>query len=289
MHNITHKFPPLPLSELIARIERFSEAKLHEKHSLISDLVKVHPLLSMDFGAGSVFRRARKIDEHDYPSSVQDFLWRVGGKPSVGRANPEGFPVLYIADRPETAFSETHISDNFVLLSELRIREGAKCRIAPIGEMLQVQRTGRGFLSGDASVAINNMLNACSIDQARSLLITDAFLFECLVGDDEKYLVSSFVSEAIFKKNRKISAVAYPSVRQHGAINFAVRIDDFWDSWSVVAARRMRARHLACGYYETTRTEHVLGITAEGKLVWGKGKIEDNIACRLEPPWHPGL
>ena len=289
MATITDQFPPLPLDELVYRIENFSSASLDKKHLLISDLVQVHPLVSMDFGACSVFRRARKIDENNYPSSVQDLLWRVGGVPSVGRANPEGFPVLYIADRPETAFSETHINDDVVLLSELRIREGANCRIVPIGEMLQIQRTGRGFLSGDASATINNMLNACSTDQARSLLITDAFLFKCLVGDDEQYLISSFVSESIFNKNRNISAVAYPSVRQHGAINFAVRTDDFWNSWSVVAARRLRVRHLALGFYETTRTEHVIGITAGGQLAWEKGKIEDNISCRFEPPWHPGL
>lgn len=289
MDTITDRFQPLPLGELISRIERFSAATLDEKHLFISDLVRVHPLLSLDFTAGSVFRRARRIEKDDYPSSVQDLLWRLGGVPSVGRANPEGFPVLYMADRPETAFSETHVYDETVLLSELRIRDDAECRVAPVGEMLQVQRTGRGFLTGDASYVINDMLNACDLEQARSLLITDAFLFECLVKDDDQYLVSSFVSKEIFEKNRKISAVAYPSVRQHGAINFAVRTDDFWGSWSVVAARRMRVRHLACGYYETTQTEHVIGVTDDGLLVWDKGTFEDNVARRFEPPWHPEL
>ncbi|MGE6993087.1 RES domain-containing protein [Pseudomonas sp. NPDC047961] len=252
-------------------------------------MVKVHPLVSMDFSAGSIFRRARKIGEYEYPSSVQDLLWRAEGAPSVGRANPEGFPVLYLADRPETAFSEIHVNDETVLLSELRLREGTKCRIAPVGEFQQIQRTGRGFLSGDASAVINNMLNACDLEQARSLLIADAFLFKCLVEDDEKYTVSSFVAKSIFEKNRQISTVAYPSVRQYGAINFAVKTDGFWDSWSVVGARRMRVRHQACGYYETSQAEHVVVITENGRLDWEQGVVADNVAQRLEPAWYPDV
>jgi hypothetical protein len=48
------------------------------------------------------------------------------------------------------------------------------------------------------------------------ILITDAFLFECLVKSDDKYLISLFVFKAFFEKNRQISAIAYPSVRQYG-------------------------------------------------------------------------
>ncbi|MNN86710.1 hypothetical protein D3C81_2041540 [compost metagenome] len=97
------------------------------------------------------------------------------------------------------------------------------------------------------------------------------------------------MAKAIFEKNRKFSAVAYPSVRQYGAVNFAVRTDDFWNSWSIVGARKMRVRHLACGYYETTCTEHVTGITEGGGLVWERGVVENDVARRFEPPWHPGL
>lgn len=60
----------------------------------------------------------------------------------------------------------------------------------------------------------------------RSLLIADAFLFKCLVEGDDQYLISSFVARSIFEKNRQISTVAYPSVRQYGAINFAVKLID---------------------------------------------------------------
>ncbi len=289
MKTITEAYPPLPIKYLISRIKEFKRANLDLQHEIIYELTKTHPIFNVDFTKGSVFRRARIIGEGEYPELVQDLLWRPDGVSSVGRANPEGYPVLYVADRSETAFAETHIERSFVLLSELQIRENAKCRIAPIGEFNRVQRTGRGFLCGDLSSTINDMLNGCSLDEAKSLLITDAFLLECLVDDDFPYALSSFVAKSIFEKNRDISAIAYPSVRQNGAINFAIKTEDFWKSWGVVGARRMKVYHLACGYYETSLTEHVMGVDEGGKLIWERGLVDDKYSYPLVPPWHPGL
>lgn len=282
MKTITGSFKPLPLDYLLSRINEFKGASLELKRAIISEFVSVHPILSISFSKGSTFIRARKIGFNDYPQSVQDLLWRVDSKASAGRANPAGYPVLYIADRQETAFAETHVNGEFVLLSQLQIRENANCQIAPIGELMKIQRTGRGFLSGDASSTINNMLNACDLNEAKSLCITDAFLFDCLVNDDEQYSISSFVAKSIFEKNKGVSVIAYPSVRQYGAINFAIKTSDFWKSWNIVSASRMYVRHLACGYYETSLTEHVVEITHQNKLIWKKGIIEDNVAYLLE-------
>ncbi|AZE76865.1 RES family NAD+ phosphorylase [Pseudomonas synxantha] len=289
MRSITEVYPPLPINYLVSRIKEFKCTTLDVQHEIISELTKVHPIFNVDFSKGSVFRRARIIGEGEYPELVQDLLWRPDGISSVGRANPEGYPVLYVADRPETAFAETNIERSFVLLSELQIREDAKCRIAPIGEFNRVQRTGRGFLCGDFSSTINDMLNGCSLDEAKSLLITDAFLLECLVEDDFPYALSSFVAKSIFEKNRDISAIAYPSVRLNGAINFAIKTDHFWKSWEVVGARRMNVCHLACGYYETSLTEHVMGIDEGGRLIWDRCLVDDRFSYPLVPSWHPGL
>ncbi|NDL62532.1 RES family NAD+ phosphorylase [Acerihabitans arboris] len=116
MQSITAKFPPLPLNELIPRINGFETNSLNEKQSLITDLINAHTIFSVDILKGSVFRRARKINEKDYPELVQDLLWKPDGLAVSGRANPEGFSVLYVADKPETAFRETHIDAHFVLL-----------------------------------------------------------------------------------------------------------------------------------------------------------------------------
>lgn len=287
MKTITEIYPPMPINDLLSRIERFEKSSLEEKFSLISELVNIHPILNQDFSGGRVFKRIRRISEDCYPEDTQDLLWRPDGIASVGRANPEGFPVLYIADRLDTALKETRINSDYVLLSELKVREGEACRVAPIGEMMHIQRTGEGYLTGSSAKVISDMINACDRKVAASLLITDSFLYDCLVKDDDDYLISSFVAKSIYDKNSDLSAIAYHSTRQYGAVNFAIRTDHFWNSWSIVAARKMHAQHLAYGYYETSQTEHVTGITRLGKLVWEKGFIEDNTSVRLDPPWFP--
>jgi hypothetical protein len=95
-----------------------------------------------------------------------------------------------------------------VVVSEFSIREHRNVRIAPIGEFTQIQRTGHGFLSGDGSQLVSSMLNACDIEQSRSLIITDTFLHECLTGHDN-YEISSHVAMCAFEKHPEISVVAY--------------------------------------------------------------------------------
>ena len=68
------------------------------------------------------------------------------------------------------------MSDNLAVVADVLIRPGRSVRIAPIGELLQIHRTGRGTFTGDHSGAVAGLLNACTPDEARSLLITDAFL-----------------------------------------------------------------------------------------------------------------
>lgn len=285
MSLITDRFPPLPLNILVGRIKLFDSSSLEDKQRLISDLVNIHPLLSADFSRGHIFRRARKISPDEYPSKVQDLLWNPNLS-RIGRANPEGYSVLYLSDRIETTLSEIHVKDDCVLLSEMEIRENEKCRIYPVGELLKIQRTGRGFLIGANSVAVNNMLNACDRESSQSLLITDAFLLECMIKDDDQYLISSYTAKCIFEKNIDISAVAYPSVQQFGALNFAVKTNDFWKTWSIVSARRMKVKDLPLGFYKWSDAEHVNSIDNNGALEWERGAFDDLYSHRFSP-WYP--
>lgn len=133
---------------------------------------------------------------------MDEVIWRKGVPAKIGRANPAGFQVLYLADRPDTAFQEVlhhapETSSSPVMLAEFVIHDDRRVRIAPVGELLQVQRTGRGFLAGDASHHLSNLLNACSPDEAKALLITDSFLLQCLTNRENDYELSSYVSMSI--------------------------------------------------------------------------------------------
>jgi hypothetical protein len=196
--------------------------------------------------------------------------------------------VLYLADRRDTALSEVRVSDEHVAITEFTVRPGRSLRVAPVGELTQVQRTGRGFLAGDASSAINGMINACEPEEGRSMLIADAFLLECLTNRADDYALSSKVALAIFEKLPDVSAVAYPSRRQLGAINFAVRVDRVWDDWGIISVRRAHASHLAMGHYALGEVRHVTGIYTDGDLQWDETLDEDpDSAIQLDPAWSP--
>lgn len=284
---ITRAHPPLPLGELTDLIKDFHGAATSRKQETIRRLVAAHPILNLKWGPEWRYRRARLLRDDEVPETVDEVIWRKGVPASLGRANPAGFQVLYLADRVETALSEVRAVDQSAMIAEFVILPGRQIHLAPIGELARIQRTGRGYLSGSASSGINDLLNACDLDEAKSLLITDAFLFECLTNPDDDYELSSSVVMAIYDKNPAISAVAYASRRQLGAINFAVRIERFWEDWGLISVRRGRATHLALGYYRFDDIRHADGIMKSGRLVWNdEPQVEQSVAL-LDPPWTP--
>lgn len=286
---LTERFPPLPLAETVDLIRGFEQSDLTRQHAIIRRFVEVHPILCYDWGRGWRYRRARTLEKGECPRNVSELIWRADVPAKLGRANPAGFRVLYLADRRDTALSEVRVTDGEVALTEFTVRPGCSLRLAPIGEMTQIQRSGRGFLAGDASSMINDMINACRPEECRSMLITDAFLLECLTNRDDDYALSSSVALAVFEKLPDVSAVAYPSRRQLGAMNFAVRVDRVWDSWGIVSVRRAHACHLAMGHYALGEVRHVTGIYADGELQWEETLDNDpDSAIQLGPAWWPG-
>ena len=250
---------------------------------VIERLVAVHPTLNVKQGPGWAFRRCRTYADGEMPLHVDDVIWRKDVSAKLGRANPAGYQVLYVADRRDTALVETHVTHAVASVAEFCIQPGKSVRVVPIGEMTQIIRTGRGFLSGDASKTISDCLNACPPAEARSLLITDAFLLHCLVGHDD-YDVSSHVAHSIFTKLPAVGAIAYPSRRQQGAINYAVRVDGFWDTWALRSVRYGTATHLAMGYYSMPVDIAVDGVFPDGRLHWQQlHGVEGTLA--LDPPY----
>lgn len=284
---ITQAYPPLPLAELIPAISRFPSVPISEKHKLIQELVDIHPTVNFSWGPGWRFRRARCIKtEENIPTGVDDIIWRKDGPVPEQRANPMGFQVLYLADRVNTALCEVNADGHIAVIAEFEISPGRNIQVAPIGELSRIQRTGRGFLLPEKeSSSLSKMLNACAPDDATSLLITDTFLFECLTNAEDDYSVSSYVAKCIFDKLPSVSTIAYPSRRLLGAINFAVRVNDFWNAWGVRSVRCGSATHLACGYYSYTNIRHVDGISENGCLHWCNEADADGSALLLEPLW----
>ena len=120
---ITQQFPPLPLDEVVARIKHFDDVDLDERLDTIRAFVRVHPIMCYDWGGDCRYRRARKVEYGQMLANVSELIWRSDVPAGLGRANPAGFPVLYLADRLNTALSEIRLDEGDVVLTEFRIRK----------------------------------------------------------------------------------------------------------------------------------------------------------------------
>lgn len=282
---ITEAHPPLPLDELKSLVEGFNALSTIEKKAAIDRLVRIHPTINFEWGQGWRYRRARCLKTGERPSIVDELIWRKDAPASLGRANPAGYEVIYLADRQDTALEEARVGDDLAVVADFLIRPGRSVRIAAIGELLQIQRTGRGTFAGDHSGAVTGMLNACKPDETRSLLITDAFLRQCLIGSND-YEITSQVALSIFEKQPVVTAVAYPSVRQLGATNFVVRTEGFWDNWAIGGVRYGQGCRLGMGFYKFSDIQCVDGIYAKGELRWAP-MDNPELTLALDPLWWP--
>lgn len=274
------------LDKLVATINQFSKLSRLEQKRFLDDLVATHPTLNVNWGPGHYFRRVRALRPGQWPKGVEDVIWEKGIPAKPGRINPTGMPVVYLSDRQDTALREARIKKGWALIAEFEIQPGHSIFICPIGELFQIVRTGRGFLSGDASKDISDVLNACPLHESRSLIIADAFLYEQIVGHDD-YDLSSYVASAIFKKLPHISAIAYRSRQQLDALNLAVKGTRFWRDWGLISARRAFAEHLALGFYKISRITHVTGVYNSGKFQWSGSAEDIESRVLLAPPFFP--
>jgi len=287
---ITENFPQRPVDETSRIIADFWNLDDEGKRRTIASLLSTHPVLSLSWGKGRRFRRARRLAADDpNPVSVDGVIWRKNGHATLGRANPEGYTVMYLSDRVETALREVRHESGSVVISEYEVVPGKSVRIAPIGELGWIQRTGLGRLAGTNSKAIIGMINACSEENAKSLLLVDAFLADLLCNVDDDYVISSTVAKCILDKNVGVDAIAYPSVRQPGAINFAIRIEHFWQKWGVSSVKQIAARHTAYGIYRLNDVAHVNKIAMNGVMDWQGAESSANIALLLSPLWSEGI
>ncbi|CCJ50999.1 RES family NAD+ phosphorylase [Bordetella parapertussis] len=283
---ITEKFKPVELARLGLLLTNFQQKNLNERYQIIDELVEAHALLSVTWGEGWRFRRAR-ILENISANHVQDFLWPPNALASAGRANKAGQSVMYLADRIETALREIRLDEGEVVLAEFSIRPGKNLRILPIGEMVFINRTGHGRLLKEHGLALNDFMNACEHEEAQAYLITDAFLNEILSNDKDPYELSSYLCNALFKKYPDASVIAYPSAQQLGTINFAAKTENFWNSWGVASVSKFYAEHLAQGFYTLKQRTNVTGIYTSGKLQWGESKNNIRVTNPLHPLWIP--
>jgi len=286
MKTITQAHPPMPLQTLVEGIKSFDERPLEEKIQFLSALVAVHVTLNVRWGPGSRYYRARSMSFSPGALNVEEVIWRKDAPARSGRANPDGFPVLYLANRSETCYREIGIDIGDVALAEFTVRQDKSCHVAPIGEFASIYASGRGRLIGDQAKLLYSFLNACDIQDIRSLVITDSFLQRVMAIDEAPYSLSSHIARSIFEKVPAVRCIAFESTKLSGSINFAVRIEDFWETWGLTSVSALQVVHLAEGVYSTPARRDVAQVDQDGAFRWAPQHHDPNI-CRRFTEWVP--
>lgn len=284
---ITDAYPPMQIDELCKKIKAFSSMQIQEQSAFITELVSLHPILNIDWEGGE-FLRARALATDGEISAVKDVIWPEYQAIKPGRMNVDGHPVVYLASSAETALRETRVEDSIVALARFQTLPETPIRTCPIGEMVQLLRTGRGrMINEENAKSLLGMLNACPLEKARAMAIADTFLSEVLTTPGDNYRLTSLISQAIFRKNLNVDAILYPSQMQIAGVNVAVRRDRFWQKLGLAAVTQARAEHLAAGFFRLSNVRQVNGVYTSGKFQWAENHAADESHLLLEPLWQP--
>ena len=168
----------------------------------IEPLFKEYKILSLEFGRGSIFWRARVISNAPYKN-----LSEMGYPPAeyarIGRLNDLGEPCFYISARKETALAEVEAKEGQrVQLAGFRILNEAPIRLAVIGEYSNVQKNGYMHFAGpDPEMTLSKFLNSMSRHDGLKKIYIDKFFAHVLADKDAAkngYRFSRALAQAVY-------------------------------------------------------------------------------------------
>lgn len=192
----------------------------------VEPLFKEYEILSLEFGRGSMFWRARIVESEIYPN-ISDLGYPPPELAKQGRLNDRGDPCFYIAIRKETALAEVSATEGrLVQLAGFRIKGESPIRLAVIGEYANVQKNGYMHFTGrDPEMAIAKILNSMPRQEALKKLYIDKFFASVLADPDASangYIFSRALTQAIYSRIGA-EGIVFPSVKDRGGFNIAVQ------------------------------------------------------------------
>lgn len=192
----------------------------------IEPLFNEYEILSLEFGRGSIFWRARVILDEPY-TKLSEMDYPPAEYARAGRLNDPGEPCLYISARKETALAEVGAKEGQrVQLAGFRILNEAPIRLAVIGEYSNVQKNGYMHFAGqDPDMTISKILNSMPHQDALKKIYIDKFFAQVLADQDAAnngYRFSRALAQAIYARNAS-SGIVFPSVKDRGGFNIGVK------------------------------------------------------------------
>lgn len=243
------------LFRAISNAQSLPEACLH-----LTRLFEYYKLVTIEIGRGNnTYWRARVAGPEPWPT-IADMGYPPQHVAKCNRLNDAGSPCFYGATREVTALCEIAVdAGQYVQLAGFRVFDETPIRIAVIGELFHVYKTGYLRLVGtDPDGAINRAINSYDRPHAESLLFIDAFLASLLAdasARDKDYMLSRAIAAMIYR-DEKVDGIMFPSVRDNLGMNIALRAGSFDEKLHAVCcfhARIKRIRPFGFIGYEVLR------------------------------------
>lgn len=276
MTYITEEYPPTELNEIVEIVNNFSGYTIEKKIDVISKIISKHPFLNFPTeGDDRPFYRARVSKDGSFPFSYTGLLWNHSSPALRARLNVDGDAILYVANQANAAFREVGVNDDLVIMSVLKIQTGKSVTFLPLGTLANIMRSNSAHLDYPETLVIETRkkILACPLREMQSLLIADEFLYNCIMEDDEKYIISSKTASLIFSRFPDVDAITYPSKKLRSATNYAIKTSNFLDKWKIDSACTLNVRHLALGHFLPSNPRHVVSIDSSGLMSWQRSNL----------------
>jgi len=238
----------------------------------LQPLFDQYDMISIELNRSNVFWRARFTEKEPWPTVAQ-MSYPPVQHARRGRLNDEKSPCLYAAMQEETALHEIGAREgDFVQLAGFRAKLETPIRIAVIGELLPVHRTGYLRLTGlDPDGSISRFLNGKGFEEGRRLVYVDAFLANLLADMSAKaqdYIRSRAIAAMIYR-DCKIDGIIYPSVQHDLGMNIALRREATDSKIHPVCCSHIRIKRVReFGFVEYDVIRQALRVTPDNKFVW---------------------
>jgi len=247
----------------------------------VDPLFKEYEILSLQFGRGSIFWRARLIDRKIYPN-ISDLDYPPPELARQGRLNDRSNPCFYIAARKETALVEIAATEGqLVQLAGFRIKNESPIRLAVIGEYANVQKSGYMHFAGrDPEMTIAKILNAMPRKEALKKLYIDKFFASVLADTDASangYMFSRALARSIYSRVGA-DGIVFPSVKDRGGFNIAVQAkpsDQSFHNVCCLVVRMGKTRQF--GLIEFTMVRSAERLDDDWNYIWMDGNDSETI------------
>jgi hypothetical protein len=194
----------------------------------VAPLFKHYEILSVDWGRGSIFWRARIIQSKPF-ENLSDMDYPPSHIARAGRLNDAGSPCFYVGARKETAIAEVGAEEGqHIQLAGFRVLDANPVRLALIGEYSNVQKAGHmNFAGTDPDMTLSKILNSMPRHEALRMIYIDKFFAHVLADPDaskKNYLMSRALTQSIYARN-KADGIVFPSVKDRGGFNIGIKPD----------------------------------------------------------------